>query len=185
MNYLVLLVTFIGVNLDFFVMLLFLLRKYRLFNVMIGYLLANLLLLIISFSIGIFLKSFLPIWLLGILGIIPIYIAFHDDDNDHINNNRSEIISTFITYLSTCSGCNLAIFTPVLTTEKASILLLTLIYISFLVIIVVVLAKLVINNKLINRIMDKYGEILMKICYIAIGIYVFFDSGLINHLLLM
>ena len=183
MNYLVLLITFIGVNLDFFFMLLFLLKKYRLFNVIVGYLLANLFLLIISFLIGIFLKSILPIWLLGILGVIPIYIAFHDDDNDHINNNHSEIISTFITYLSTCSSCNLAIFTPVLTTEKVSTFLATLIYISFLIIIVVLLGKLIINNKLVKHIMDKYGEVLMRICYIVIGIYVFFDSGLIAHLL--
>nr|WP_087908403.1 hypothetical protein [Limosilactobacillus fermentum] len=30
---------------------------------------------------------------------------------------------------------------------------------------------------------DRYGEGLMKLCYIGVGLYVFYDSGLVTHLL--
>ena len=82
MNYWVLALTFLSVNLDFFFMLIFLLKKYSLVKVMIGYLLGNLILLTLSFFIGKALLVFLPEWILGILGFLPIYLAFHDDDDD-------------------------------------------------------------------------------------------------------
>ena len=37
------------------------------------------------------------------------------------------------------------------------------------------------NNQHVINFMDRYGEFAMKICYIVIGIYVFFDSGLVEH----
>lgn len=60
MNYWILALTFLSVNLDFFFMLIFLLKKYSLVKVMIGYLLGNLILLTLSFFIGKALLVFLP-----------------------------------------------------------------------------------------------------------------------------
>lgn len=111
MNYGILGLTFISVNLDFFFMLLFLLKKYRLPQVMLGYLLGNLVLLSASYFIGQALAVFLPEWLLGILGLLPIYLAFHDDDDDDgAKQLSSPVLNVFLTYLSVCAGCNLAIF---------------------------------------------------------------------------
>ena len=75
MNYWLLTLTFIAVNLDFFFILLLLLHHYRLRDVMVGYLIGVLLLMSASYLIGQALALFLPEWVLGTLGILPIYMA--------------------------------------------------------------------------------------------------------------
>lgn len=186
MNYWILALTFLSVNLDFFFMLIFLLKKYKLSHVIWGYLLGNIILLIASFVVGKALAAFLPEWVLGILGILPIYMAFHDDDDDDDNQkttNKSETISTLVTYLSVCAGCNLSIFLPVLVGETITNFLITLVFIGTLTILVVLLIKLVADMPVVSRVMEAHGEKLMKICYVLIGLYVFWDSGLISHLI--
>lgn len=185
MNYWILLLTFLSVNLDFFFMLIFLLKKYRLSKVIIGYLLGNIILLTASFIVGKALAAFLPEWILGILGILPIYLALHDDDdeNDQKHAHKSEIMTVLVTYLSVCAGCNLSIFLPVLVGETVTNFLITLVFIGVLTVLVVLLIKLVANIPAVSNLMEKHGKRLMKICYILIGFYVFWDSGLISHLI--
>ncbi|KRN98721.1 integral membrane protein [Companilactobacillus kimchiensis] len=185
LNYWILALTFISVNLDFFFMLIFLLKKYKLSKVMIGYLLGNIILLTASFVIGKALAAFLPEWLLGILGILPIYMAFHDDDDDDGEKatHKSEIWTVLITYLSVCAGCNLSIFLPVLVGETVTNFLITLVFIGALTILAVLVIKLVADIPAVSNMMEKHGEKLMKICYVLIGLYVFWDSGLISHLI--
>lgn len=184
MNYWLLLLTFLSVNLDFFFMLIFLLKKFKLSKVILGYLLGNIILLSISFTVGKTLATFLPEWILGILGILPIYLALHDDDDDNEHlEHKSDIMTVLITYLSVCAGCNLSIFLPVLTRETLDNFMITLLFIGSLTILIVCIIKLISQSKLGEFIMKKYGEIAMKICYLSIGLYVFWDSGLITHLL--
>lgn len=184
MNYWILALTFLSVNLDFFFMLIFLLKKYRLWQVMVGYLIGNLILLTASFFVGKTLALFFPEWLLGVLGILPIWMAFKDDDDDEGDQtHRSPVMSVLITYLSVCAGCNLSIFLPVLAGETVPHFLITLGFIGTLTLLVVVVIKLIADIPAVERVMAKHGERLMKICYILIGLYVFWDSGLISHLL--
>ncbi len=184
LNYWVLALTFLSVNLDFFFMLIFLLKKYQVVKVMIGYLLGNMILLILSYIVGKALLVFLPEWLLGVLGFLPIYLAFHDDDDeDGDKHHRSQILSVTLTYLSVCAGCNLSIFLPVLVGESLTHFLMTLVFIGALTILVVFVIKLIADVPVITTIMGKYGEKLMKVCYILIGLWVFWDSGLISHII--
>lgn len=185
MNYWILALTFLSVNLDFFFMLIFLLKKYKLSHVMLGYLLGNIILLTASFVVGKALAAFLPEWILGILGILPIYMAFHDDDdsNNQKTAHKSETISTLITYLSVCAGCNLSIFLPVLVGETIPNFFITMLFIGTLTILVVLFIKLVADIPAISQVMEAHGERLMKVCYVLIGLYVFWDSGLISHLI--
>lgn len=185
MNYGILSLTFLSVNLDFFFMLLFLLKKYKLIKVIIGYLSGVIILLIASYTVGKLLAAFLPEWILGVLGILPIYMAFHDDDDDNNDDTskKSPVLTVLLTYLSVCAGCNLSIFLPVLAGETLTNFFFTLLFIGALTILVVLLIKLVADIPVVTKLMTRYGEILMKICYIAIGLYVFWDSGLISHII--
>ena len=116
MNWWVLTATFLAVNLDFFFILLLMLDKYKLKGVIIGYLSGVLILVIASYFAGQILAMFLPEWILGVLGILPIWMAIHDSDEDPNNQKqRSPIITVLVTYLSVCAGCNLSIFLPILT----------------------------------------------------------------------
>ncbi|WP_413628046.1 cadmium resistance transporter [Fructilactobacillus vespulae] len=184
MNFSVLLLTFIAINIDFFIMLIFLLKKYPLFKVMIGYALAVLVLLTLGFLMGEILEKFLPEWLLGILGLLPIYMAFKDDDDDEqAESKHSAIYTVFITYISVCAGCVLSLFIPILVGKSATDFGLAALMAVIMSLIIVVAAKVVENNKLVQGVIEKHGEKLMKICYILIGLYVLFDSGFIEHLI--
>lgn len=72
-------------------MLLFLLKKYAMSKVVLGYLLGNLILLVISYFIGQVLATLLPEWFLGVLGILPIYMAFHDKDDDGVKKKITSV----------------------------------------------------------------------------------------------
>lgn len=184
MNWWLILFTFIGVNLDFFFILLFLLKKYRLTSVIIGYMLGLWILLLLSFFAGQILDYFLPEWLLGILGVLPIYMALHDDDEEAKDYKpHRPVVTVLITYLSVCAGCNLSMFIPVLTTLSWMGMLSVLITLTILSIIIILIIKQLGNLSAVNTVMEKYGELLTKVVYIGVGIYVFFDSGLISHLL--
>lgn len=100
MHYGLLALTFLSVNLDFFFMLIFLLQKYRVRQVLAGYLLGIVILLTLSFFIGRIISLFLPEWLLGILGLLPIYMALRkDDDAAAAKSTHSPTWSVLVTYL--------------------------------------------------------------------------------------
>jgi cadmium resistance protein CadD (predicted permease) len=185
MNYWLIALTFLSVNLDFFFMLLFLLKKFKTAQVIGGYLLGNLVLITLSYFVGQTLAVFLPEWLLGALGILPIYLAFKDDDDDDEKemHHRSGVWNVFLTYLSVCAGCNLSIFLPVLARESLPVYVQSLVLILVLSALMVLLIKAISKIQVVSEVMEKYGEKLMKVCYIAIGLYVFWDSGLITHLI--
>ena len=183
MNYWLLLVTFVAVNLDFFIIMLFLLHRYRTMDVMVGYLAGVLILMILSFTIGKALALFLPEWLLGLLGFLPIYMALHDKDEAAQQTDRAPILATLTTYLAVCTGCNLSIFLPVLTGMTFSHFAMALIFIGALAVAVVWLIRAIGELPVVKRALTRYGEILMKVIYIGVGLYVFYDSGLITHLL--
>ncbi len=184
MNWLLILITFLGVNLDFFFILLLLLKKHKLGSVMMGYLIGLWTLLILSFSVGQILDRFLPEWVLGLLGFLPIYMALKDEDEDAKEvNHKSPVVITLITYLSVCAGCNLALFLPVLSTISAIQIIEVIAVLTILSILIILIIKWIGNIKVVNDLMEKYGEILTKVVYIGVGIYVLFDSGLIAHVI--
>ncbi|ANU52096.1 cadmium resistance transporter [Limosilactobacillus reuteri] len=184
MNWWIIFITFLAVNLDFFFILIFLLERYNLRDVIIGYLGALLVLVTISFLLGKTLAIFLPEWILGILGILPIYMALHDNDEDPTHAEKhGPIITTLITYLAVCAGCNLSIFLPILTNLTFQQFTQALLFIAVLSIAIVILIKGIGNIPLIKQTMQHYSESLMKVIYIGVGCYVFWDSGLITHLI--
>lgn len=184
MNYWLIFITFIAVNLDFFFILLCLVNKYPLRDVVLGYLIGVGLLVTASFLIGKALALFLPEWLLSILGILPIYMALHYNDEEAATTSRrsSPVVIVLITYLAVCSGCNLSIFLPVLTGLSSGQFSLALLFILALTVLAVLLISQVGKVLMVAQLMDKYSEKLMKVIYIGVGLYVFYDSGLISHL---
>ncbi|MBB1099264.1 TMEM165/GDT1 family protein [Limosilactobacillus sp. WF-MT5-A] len=184
MNWWIIFITFLAVNLDFFFILIFLLDRYKLSDVIIGYLGALFVLVTISFLLGKTLAVFLPEWILGILGILPIYMALHDNDEDPAHSEKhGPIITTLVTYLAVCAGCNLSIFLPILTNLTFHQFTQALLFIAALSIAIVIIIKEIGNIPLIRQLMQHYSEILMKVIYIGVGCYVFWDSGLITHLI--
>lgn len=183
MSWTIFIIAFLGANLDFFLILLLLLQRFKLNQVIIGYLSGVLLLTVLSYLCGQVIAKFLPEWLLGILGIWPIWTALHDDDDEvNAQSTHAPWLTVMTTYLSVCIGCNLSIMLPVLIKASFVQFLEVLIFIVVCINVIVYLLKLVGSVKPINNFINNYSEILTKIVYIGVGLYVFWDSGLISHL---
>jgi cadmium resistance protein CadD (predicted permease) len=111
-------------------------------------------------------------------------MALHDNDEDPTHAEKhGPIITTLITYLAVCAGCNLSIFLPILTNLTFQQFTQALLFIAVLSIAIVILIKGIGNIPLIKQAMQRYSETLMKVIYIGVGCYVFWDSGLITHLI--
>ncbi len=183
MNYGLIILTFISVNLDFFVMMLFLLRKYRFTEVLGGYLLGTILLVTISFVAGRFLSSIFPEWVLGILGFLPLWQALSKDEDSNSSPLFKGIGGVFVTYLSVCAGCNLSLFLPVLVNQSAGIFWQLILLVVVITVEAVFLVAGLGSLPVVGKAMDKWGEPLMRVCYVIVGCYVIYDSGLFSHLL--
>lgn len=187
MSWLTICLTFIAVNLDFFFILICLLHKYKLQSVILGYLAGILILVSASFLTGKLLDTLLPEWLLGFLGILPIWMALHDNDEspDKHKSVNHAWLTVLITYMSVCTGCNLSIFLPVLTSVSPFQFMQMLLLLTILTVLLVCLLKVVGDLPVVDHLMKQHGDRLTKIIYVSVGIYVFFDSGLIKHLIML
>ncbi|USS84562.1 cadmium resistance transporter [Fructilactobacillus myrtifloralis] len=184
MNWWLMTLTFLAVNLDFFVILLFFLQKYSFGEVLLGYLLGLWLLLVLSYGLGQTLAHWLPEWVLGGLGFLPLYLAFRteDDDAELTRFRKSTPVLTVLgTYLVVCAGCNLSVFIPVLLGQTWPVFLLTLGYFGFLTVIVVLFLWRLGRIPVVTRFLHNDGEWLLRVTYFVIGIYVLYDSGFLAH----
>lgn len=184
MNIVLLTLLFIGVNLDFFVILLFLLKKYSFKATLIGYGIGMLILWFIAAIISQTLHEFIPSWSLGILGLIPIYMALRNGEDEEASetSQKSAILAVIGVYLGTCGADNMAIYVPVLSSLSITATLLGALYITILMILSTILAQKIDNLPLVGTAIEKYGEIATRIIYVIIGVGVIWESNLVPHL---
>lgn len=182
MTFWLLTLLFIGVNLDFFVLLLLLLHKYRWSSVWLGYLEGMLSVFGASALLGQVLQVFVPAWLLGLLGLIPIYLGLKGeaDDDDEVHA-RAGAMMVMLLYLAACGADNLAVYVPVLATLSVGQTLMAAGYFVILATLSLILAERVRRVGLIADFMNRCGMILARVVYVLIGVFVIFESGLLSH----
>lgn len=178
---------FIGVNLDFFVILLFLLQKYSYKDNLIGYELGMIIVFSISAFAGQIIQSFIPEWSIGLLGLIPIYMGFKGEDDDENNDDQHKsnkgVMAVLLMYLVSCGADNIAVYVPVLATMTVTSILLTVLYFIVLTAISLTLAYFFGQIPIVKNIFERFGEPLSRIIYIFIGIFVMLDTGLFQQIL--
>lgn len=178
---------FIGVNLDFFVILLFLLQKYSYKDNLIGYELGMIIVFSISAFAGQIIQSFIPEWSIGLLGLIPIYIGFKGEDDDENNDDQHKsnkgVMAVLLMYLVSCGADNIAVYVPVLATMTVTSILLTVLYFIILTAISLTLAYFFGQIPIIKNLFERFGEPLSRIIYIFIGIFVMLDTGLFQQIM--
>ena len=178
---------FIGVNLDFFVILLFLLQKYSYKDNLIGYELGMIIVFSISAFAGQIIQSFIPEWSIGLLGLIPIYMGFKGEDDDENNDDQHKsnkgVMAVLLMYLVSCGADNIAVYVPVLATMTVTSILLTVLYFIVLTAISLTLAYFFGQIPIVKNIFERFGEPLSRIIYIFIGIFVMLDTGLFQQIM--
>lgn len=176
---------FIGVNLDFFVILLLLLQKFSFKNTLLGYEIGMIVVFLISTIMGQFIQKIIPEWSIGLLGLIPIYMGIKGESNeDNENKNQQKgILAVILIYLSSCGADNLAVYVPVLATMNLSSILVTVTYFIILTFISLMLATCICKIPIIHRLFERWGGPISQIIYILIGIFVMFETGLFQKII--
>ena len=177
---------FIGVNLDFFVVLLLLLQKYRFRDNFIGYELGMLLVFVISAIAGQLIQTIIPTWAIGLLGLLPIYMGIKGENDDVNNSSKSTsnggMTAVLLMYLISCGADNIAVYVPVLATMTTAAILLTMVYFIVLTALSLILAYLFGQIPIVKYVFERWGSPISRIIYILIGVFVMLDTGLIQFI---
>ena len=177
---------FIAVNLDFFMILLLLLQKYRFRDKYIGYELGMLIVLAISAIAGQLIQTVIPTWAIGLLGLLPIYMGIKGENVNDNNASKSTpkrgMLAVLLMYLISCGADNIAVYVPVLATMTTAAILLTMVYFIVLTALSLILAYLFGQIPIVKYVFERWGSPIGRIIYILIGVFVMLDTGLIQFI---
>ncbi|KRO04491.1 permease, cadmium resistance protein [Levilactobacillus paucivorans] len=161
--------------------------------VLIGDFLGTIALVGCSLAIAFFL-GFVPApWLLGLLGLIPIFlgiklwVAGDDDDTDAIAAKVADpkrlIGSVALITIATCGADNVGIYVPLFTTVAPSTIPLILLTFAVMVVIFWEIGYRLACLPKVADILEKEGRYITVVVYILIGLYILWDSGTVPHLI--
>ncbi|KMY79287.1 permease [Leuconostoc mesenteroides subsp. dextranicum] len=190
--------SYIGTTTDYFVVLLLLFGKYQSRKetkpVVIGAYIGNAILVLVSLIIAVVLQQVPAEWLLGLLGLIPIYMGiksyFSDEDEgdeieERLNNIQPKNIlkDVILITFSACGADNMALYIPYFTTVSATTL--PIIFAIFIVILTIVIysAYKFVSVPMVKRFFDRQGDLIQMIVYVVLGLYVLLEAGSIQHII--
>lgn len=179
------LLTFLGLNIDTFTVLLLLIGHTNLRSVLIGYCTANMVIWGAGVLIGRILVSYFPSWITGFLGIILLGLAlFSSSRNSALPNRSSSIPWWAIFWLClSLSGDNLAAYIPLANNLTPLLFVsLTIVY-FFVTVLLVLLGRQILKMGVLTRLIEHLGPYSTRGVYFLAGIYVIIKSGLLPHLM--
>ncbi|PWG00448.1 cadmium resistance transporter [Levilactobacillus bambusae] len=190
------LLSYLGTTSDYFVILLLVFGLYRgrlARPVFVGAYLGNFILVAVSLIIADVLKLVPEEWLLGLLGVIPIYMGitgfFSTDDEEEkaaetlAKANPNRIISNVILItVATCGADNMAMYIPFFATTKTAYVPAILLLFVLVLTVIIFAAYYLTLMPLVHAFFEKFGQTATSLIYIVLGLYVLIDSGTISHL---
>lgn len=172
---------FIGINIDTFIALLFILHQCPVIKAMVGVALANVCLWLVGVVISKTVSYVFPNWIVGLMGFVLLGLALRPAGDSDVQK-KTGVLTVFTLCLG-LGGDNLAVFIPLAINLKlAQISLITVIF-ACCSAIMVALGKLTIRWKPIARLIEKYGAYGTKMVYIGAGIYIILNSHIIEHVI--
>ncbi|WCJ48055.1 CadD family cadmium resistance transporter [Levilactobacillus brevis] len=187
---------YISTGLDYLVILMIIFSRVKpqdRWLVLIGDFIGTLILVGSSLALAFFL-GFVPTpWVLGLLGLIPIYLGIklglQGDDDDvaaverRVSQPRGLIASVVLITVATCGADNIGIYVPLFTTVAASQIPLILITFAGMVDVFWELGFRLATLPVIAGVLEKWGRHLTVVVYILLGGYILWDNGTIHQLL--
>ncbi|WP_367295465.1 cadmium resistance transporter [Levilactobacillus yonginensis] len=132
-------------------------------------------------------------WLLGLLGIIPIYLGlklwFQGDDDDtaaiadQVTNPQSLIMSVAVITMATCGADNVGIYVPLFTTVELVAIPVILLTFAVMVVLFWEIGYRLACLPKVATVLEKQGRYLTIAVYILIGLYILWDNGTFAHFL--
>ena len=167
-------------------------KEYR--DIYIGQFLGSMTLIIISLFFAFVLHYVPEKWMLGLLGLIPIYlgvkVAIFDDcegekrAKDALNDKGlSKLVGIVaLVTIASCGADNIGLFVPYFVSLNLSQLIVTLIVFVILIFVLIYTAQRLANIKDIGEIVEKFNRWIMAIVYIGLGIFIIIENDTITTL---
>ncbi|KSA72384.1 cadmium resistance transporter CadD [Staphylococcus aureus] len=173
-------------------------KEYR--DIYVGQYLGSIILILVSLFLAFVLNYVPEKWILGLLGLIPIYlgikVAIYDDCegekrakkelNEKGLNEKglSKLVGTVaIVTIASCGADNIGLFVPYFVTLSVTNLLLTLFVFLILIFFLVFTAQKLANIPGIGEIVEKFSRWIMAIIYIALGLFIIIENDTIQTIL--
>ena len=168
-------------------------KEYR--DIYIGQYVGSVALIVISLFFAFVLNYVPEKWILGLLGLIPIYLGikvaiYGDSDGEErakkeLNEKGlSKLVGTIaIVTIASCGADNIGLFVPYFVTLSVTNLLITLFVFLILIFFLVFAAQKLANIPGVGEIIEKFGRWIMAVIYIALGLFIIIENDTIQTIL--
>jgi cadmium resistance transport/sequestration family protein len=169
-------------------------KEYR--DIYIGQYVGSVALIVVSLFFAFVLNYVPEKWILGLLGLIPIYlgikVAIYDDCEGEKRAKKelnekglSKLVGTVaIVTIASCGVDNIGLFVPYFVTLSVTNLLITLFVFLILIFFLVFTAQKLSNIPGVGEIVEKFSRWIMVIIYIALGIlFIIIENDTIQTIL--
>ena len=168
-------------------------KEYR--DIYIGQYVGSVTLIVISLFFAFVLNYVPEKWILGLLGLIPIYLGikvanYGDSDGEErakkeLNEKGlSKLVGTIaIITIASCGADNIGVFVPYFVTLSVTNLLITLFVFLILIFVLVFTAQKLANIPGVGEIVEKFCRLIMAVIYIALGLFIIIENDTIQTIL--
>ena len=168
-------------------------KEYR--NIYIGQYVGSVTLIVVSLFFAFVLNYVPEKWILGLLGLIPIYLGikvaiYGDSDGEErakkeLNEKGlSKLVGTIaIVTIASCGADNIGLFVPYFVTLSVPNLLITLFVFLILIFFLVFTAQKLADIPGVGEIVEKFGRWIMAVIYIALGLFIIIENDTIGTIL--
>ncbi|MFK3833340.1 MULTISPECIES: CadD family cadmium resistance transporter [Staphylococcus] len=168
-------------------------KEYR--DIYIGQYVGSVALIVISLFFAFVLNYVPEKWILGLLGLIPIYLGikvaiYGDSDGEErakkeLNEKGlSKLVGTIaIVTIASCGADNIGLFVPYFVTLSVTNLLITLFVFLILIFFLVFTAQKLADIPGVGEIVEKFGRWIIAVIYIALGLFIIIENDTIQTIL--
>jgi cadmium resistance transport/sequestration family protein len=169
-------------------------KEYR--DIYIGQYVGSVALIVVSLFFAFVLNYVPEKWILGLLGLIPIYlgikVAIYDDCEGEKRAKKKELnekglsklVGTVaIVTIASCGADNIGLFVPYFVTLSVTDLLITLFVFLILIFFLVFTAQKLANIPGVGEIVEKFSRWIMAVIYIALGLFIIIENDTIGTIL--
>lgn len=168
-------------------------KEYR--DIYIGQYVGSVALIVVSLFFAFVLNYVPEKWILGLLGLILIYlgikVAIYDDCEGEKRAKKelnekglSKLVGTVaIVTIASCGADNIGLFVPYFVTLSVTNLLITLFVFLILIFFLVFTAQKLSNIPGVGEIVEKFSRWIMAVIYIALGLFIIIENDTIQTIL--
>lgn len=131
-------------------------------------------------------------WVIGLLGLLPIYLGIKIWIKGEEDEDESEILSIFssgrqlwvsVTFIVLASSADdFSIYVPYFTTLNATEILVSIIVILIMIGVLIYVGYRLAHLNFVSEKIEKYERWIVPIVFIGLGIYIMFENGTFNAL---